>query len=378
MIEIKKRIDFANLLRGLAAIMVVCSHFFGVFWYRPEVISYFLGTPAATTTNYILHLVSVYIVKASPIDLGPMGVAIFFLISGMVIPFSVVNSTRLGFFANRFMRIYPTYICGFAIAVLNIYLINLYFGTSFPHKLNTILFHWIPGIRLWFNSPEIDGVLWTLEVEILFYLIWIIIGNQVISLKKVIMVTIILLTLFITAKSILINLNPSYFVFQRLLQILIFNIPYLFYFFIGTLFFLHYNKLISWRILFIGSFSLLAFMFLTWKNGPQSNILPVVSNYIVSFFLFLCVYIYPSILGPFNLILEPLSKISYSLYASHSIAGYCIQIFLLNLGLGSLSILPAFIGVLMIAYYLNKYVEEPTQKRGKQLATYIKSIKRDV
>ncbi len=141
MIEIKRRIEFANLLRGLAAIMVVCSHFFGVFWYRPEVISYFLGTPAAATPNHVLHLVSEYIVKASPIDLGPMGVAIFFLISGMVIPFSFVNSTRLGFFANRFMRIYPTYICGFAIAILNIYLINLYFGTSFPHKLNTILFH---------------------------------------------------------------------------------------------------------------------------------------------------------------------------------------------------------------------------------------------
>lgn len=375
MIEIKRRIEFANLLRGLAAIMVVCSHFFGVFWYRPEVISYFLGTPAAATPNYVLHLVSEYIVKASPIDLGPMGVAIFFLISGMVIPFSFVNSTRLGFFANRFMRIYPTYICGFAIAILNIYLINLYFATSFPHKLNTILFHWMPGVRLWFNSPEIDGVLWTLEVEILFYLIWIIIGNQSINLKKVTIVTIILLTLFITAKSILIKLNPSYFVFQRLLQILIFNIPYLFYFFIGTLFFLHYNKSISWKILFIGSFSLLAFMFLTWKNGPQSNILPVVSNYIISFFLFLCVYIYPSILGPFNFILEPLSKISYSLYASHSIAGYCIQFFLLNLGLGSLSILPAFIGVLIIAYYLYKYVEEPTQKRGKQLAKYINSRK---
>ncbi|MCQ4062259.1 acyltransferase, partial [Klebsiella pneumoniae] len=44
---------------------------------------------------------------------GAFGVALFFLISGFVIPFSFVKATWLSFLVGRFFRIFPLYAVGF-------------------------------------------------------------------------------------------------------------------------------------------------------------------------------------------------------------------------------------------------------------------------
>ncbi len=49
------------------------------------------------------------LVIASPINFGAFGVALFFLISGFVIPLSFQSYGRLDFLVARFFRIYPTY-----------------------------------------------------------------------------------------------------------------------------------------------------------------------------------------------------------------------------------------------------------------------------
>ena len=47
-----------------------------------------------------------------PLNWGPFGVALFFVISGFVIPFSFETYGRLDFIVARFFRIYPTYLTG--------------------------------------------------------------------------------------------------------------------------------------------------------------------------------------------------------------------------------------------------------------------------
>ncbi len=51
---------------------------------------------------------------------GPFGVALFFLISGLVIPFSFDRHRTGAFLLARLLRIYPTYLAALLIEVLTL------------------------------------------------------------------------------------------------------------------------------------------------------------------------------------------------------------------------------------------------------------------
>lgn len=138
------RLKEIDALRGLAALAVVLFHFtyqFGVM---------FPDTP--TPPFQVAH--------------GHFGVNLFFIISGFVI-FMTLDRTHsaMDFVVSRFSRLYPAY----WISVLLTYLITHALGL--PGKLvdagtavtNLLMFHSL------FRVPHVDGVYWTLEVELLFY-----------------------------------------------------------------------------------------------------------------------------------------------------------------------------------------------------------------
>ena len=166
----RSRVDFANTLRGFAAMAVVISHYYGVFWLNRAAVEGLLHVPALPES----HPVPAYVAAIQTIPLlnwGAYGVALFFLVSGFVIPFSLQRNTRGGFLVNRLFRIIPTYAAGFSITLLALFAGTGYFGTEWPYGLRAILVHYLPGLRdvLW--SPNIDGIIWTLEIEMKFYLV---------------------------------------------------------------------------------------------------------------------------------------------------------------------------------------------------------------
>ena len=65
---------------------------------------------------------------------GHFGVALFFIISGFVIPFSVASTTRAGFAVARVLRIWPTYLAGLAIAIFCVVINSGLSGKSFPYS----------------------------------------------------------------------------------------------------------------------------------------------------------------------------------------------------------------------------------------------------
>jgi peptidoglycan/LPS O-acetylase OafA/YrhL len=98
---------------------------------------------------------------------GHYGVNLFFIISGFVI-FMTLNRTTKGmdFIVSRFSRLYPAYwlAVGLTYAVTSALglpgkTISLYQALG-----NILMFHGIFGI------PHVDGVYWTLEVELIFYI----------------------------------------------------------------------------------------------------------------------------------------------------------------------------------------------------------------
>lgn len=138
------RVGEIDALRGLAAVAVMLFHY---TWRIDEL--YPMG---AAPTFVVRH--------------GHYGVNLFFIISGYVI-FMTLQRTRrpLDFVVSRFSRLFPAYWAAVPLTFAVTQVLGL------PGKLvsgtdalgNLVMIHGLFGV------PHVDGVYWTLEVELLFY-----------------------------------------------------------------------------------------------------------------------------------------------------------------------------------------------------------------
>ncbi len=139
-----RRLTEIDSLRGIAAMLVVLFH----FTTRYDELFGHAGAPAAA------------------LPWGYLGVNLFFMISGFVI-FMTLEKTRqsLDFVVSRFSRLYPAYWA----AVILTFLLTHWLGL--PGKLvggETALLN-LSMVHSFFNIPNVDGVYWTLEIELIFY-----------------------------------------------------------------------------------------------------------------------------------------------------------------------------------------------------------------
>ena len=97
------RLAFADFLRGIAALVVVLGHFTVLYLTSPQIVSYItMGAPAPAVAMpaIVSRLVDLF-------DLPSTGVAVFFLISGFVIPLSLDGTSTPAYLLKRFLRISP-------------------------------------------------------------------------------------------------------------------------------------------------------------------------------------------------------------------------------------------------------------------------------
>ncbi len=96
---------------------------------------------------------------------GFLGVDLFFIISGFVILMSVQNKAPTTFFQSRFIRLYPCFWFGVTFTALVCYFFGpeIFQPKFWQYLVNMTMLAGFVGV------PEIDGVYWTLYVEIKFY-----------------------------------------------------------------------------------------------------------------------------------------------------------------------------------------------------------------
>jgi len=135
-----------DVLRGLAALGVLCFHF---------------------TTRYT-ELFSPQTPALFRFPYGQNGVQLFFMISGFVI-FMTLDKTKrpLDFIVSRFSRLYPCYWVAIILTFTIIRVFNLPGReTSLTQAaINMSMF------QDWFHIKRVDTVYWTLTVELSFYLV---------------------------------------------------------------------------------------------------------------------------------------------------------------------------------------------------------------
>lgn len=139
------RLGFLDALRAVAVLFVLAQH---------------VGEQLSPA---FVHFTSNYW------QIGQMGVMVFFLCSGFIIPASLERNNSLGtFWVSRIFRLYPLYWFSLALAAV-------YAGLSIyrtPTALDTG--DWLVNITMlqrYLGSPDAIGLYWSLGFEMAFYFI---------------------------------------------------------------------------------------------------------------------------------------------------------------------------------------------------------------
>ena len=146
---LRKRLYHIDLLRFLAALYVVFYHY-SFRGYSKDNLSTLQFAPLEEFSKY-----------------GYLGVDLFFIISGFVILMSALNSDITKFMISRFSRLYPAY----WVCLLLTTSVLLFWGApGLKPSISEILFN-LTMFHGFFGISHVDGVYWSLIIELKFYII---------------------------------------------------------------------------------------------------------------------------------------------------------------------------------------------------------------
>jgi peptidoglycan/LPS O-acetylase OafA/YrhL len=161
-----KKLHFPGLngLRFIAAVLVIIDH--------TELFKSYLGMPTLWANSYSAYL-------------GAFGVSIFFVLSGFLITYLLLEEQKVGsiqikhFYLRRILRIWPLYyllvLLGFFVAPHLDFLQVPNYSTEMGESLERLLL--FTGLAanvafVYFPTVAFANILWSVAVEEQFYLLW--------------------------------------------------------------------------------------------------------------------------------------------------------------------------------------------------------------
>ena len=322
----KQHIQILDFLRGLAALSVVLLHFSG-------------SALPTIKPNYLTHFFSY----------GYLGVQVFFVISGFIIPYSLYVSgyklrTFFNFILRRLARIGPpSYVA--ILLTIGIYFGGIWLnghpieGMPWPGiSVGTIVANLFYAYELTGIKPYID-VYWTLEVEFQYYIL---IGLLLPIICRYAANKWVLSCIFAL-------ISMSFFIHNGVIVFFRDNS----FFILGILLFLYKTKQIE-REYFIPA-SVIAMLICYSQQDMVSAFAAVVTFLIIA-------YVHFS-----NPVTTFLGKISYSLYITHMFSGIMAEFVLRNLtGMNpsepvKLIMLVVYTGIaVLFAWLFYLFIEKPS------------------
>lgn len=320
----RRRLPEIDALRGIAACGVMLFHYVTVFpKFFPKLAGFSPGVREGFTA-------------------GSYGVVLFFVISGFVITLTL-DSTRhaLDFAVRRFARLYPVYWAAILVTVLFVHMSG---ETSLAVPLPALLanFTMLHGLLY---LPSVDGVYWSLLVELAFYAcmlsLWAIGGLR--RPERVVLGWL--------ALKLLCWLVPT---IPWRLQIL-FVIEYIPFFLIGILLHRIWTGARTWRLQAPYFAACLAVLLVT--QSLKFALLGAFALLVVG----------AAISGRARFLdrapLRWLGAISYPLYLVHGSIGFIVMAEAIGRGISSLAAIPIAIAVaLLLATALRLLIEQPAER----------------
>jgi peptidoglycan/LPS O-acetylase OafA/YrhL len=367
-----QRLAFADLLRGLAALTVALGHFTVLFLNAPDVVAKITVAEPISKIGFPDALAKAY----SFFDLASVGVAVFFLISGFVIPLSFEGASARAFLLKRFLRIFPTYWVALATGVASVFVSAAFWSkqvsyTWVDYFANVFL------VADFFGRFDIPSVMWTLQIELKFYLLVPLFHSALRagSLTRLILWGMgVVVAYWLPLSNCKAELDAcwSHYAFSAL--VVAREAMFITYMLIGSVLYAHYRSLITLRQTAFG----VAFLFACFVIATLISPFPSMgAGYRLAFFwgaaIFISCYIFRDrihLTAPFRF----LADVSYPLYVIHPLVGYVAMRLLMA---GGLPYPPAFVAALtlvfIIATAIHVYVEAPSIALGKRLSTLIES-----
>lgn len=334
-----------DILRLLAASMVVLYHLSETGSNRP--------TWPVTGTDAPLGWLQPYA------WMGWIGVQMFFVLSGFLISASASNSTALGFLRKRALRIFPA----LWISCLIAFVVRAMWGEPFGDLVMPLF----KSAVLSPKGPYIDGVVWTLVVEAVFYVLI----CAVIRLSggggfdRMVVPTALAIGTASSAFTVIAHLQPD----LPVLRSFLFDVLLLrqgMFFAIGMLLFrLIENQLTPVIRVALVAFTLAAAVQIAdMVDGSHSFIVPLLIWMASSLLMFLSVkHLARFDLGRWQVLCRELGLLTYPLYLNHFVLSQALMPVLAN-WLPAAALLPGIFCLLLAnAWLIARYPEKALQRR---------------
>jgi peptidoglycan/LPS O-acetylase OafA/YrhL len=353
-----KRIYQIDLFRFIAALSVVLYHYM------------FRGWAADNMSKVSFEKIGHFF------KYGYLGVDLFFIISGFVIVLSIKHRSITKFVISRFSRLYPVYWVSLFLTFISIV---LYGAPVFTANLKQLLIN-LSMFQNYINVPSIDGVYWTLFVEMKFYIFVIgafLLLNKIkkISIDYLVYLWTLITLLYLPLKGIYLFNILSYF----------FILEFSSYFIAGIIFHQIYKKGLS--IKYIGL--LLTTMVISIyqsisrigviENKYNTNFSPfIIGGLILSFYIVMFLVTTNKLKKINSPKLIQIGMLTYPLYLLHQNIGFIVFNYF-GTSINKYILVIVTTGIMVGAsYIMSKYIEPPFSRFLKnKLQTLANFIKRN-
>jgi peptidoglycan/LPS O-acetylase OafA/YrhL len=289
-----------------------------------------------------------------------------------VIPMSLGRLSGKAFLAARFFRLWPTYATAFTLSLIAFAALYSTLDTRWPFTVLNITVAYLLVLRDLIGSPNIDGIVWTLEVEVKFYLLCAVCA----PLFRRRSLAVFLLPLGLAALHTLVVINAHRLggtIFSEPARAVVLSVPYLIYMFVGTAFYyLHVGRLALYQAM-LAIVALYLLQLAVVMSGPVAVRIGEYWNYGYALMLFAFAAAFQN-LFPSTRMTDFVASISYPLYAVHNIVGYAIFRIMMAAGHSVAITLAVMTGVaIALAWILHVAIERPTRNLGRRIAAQIDS-----
>ncbi|MNJ32215.1 Acyltransferase family protein [compost metagenome] len=365
------RITFLDSLRAIAVLLVLWGHVFLVgvndvntvgIWV-PDVKEFGFG-PTTPQDNIHSTLALLFDVRYG-LNVGGIGVALFFLISGFVILRTIDRTKPIPFMVQRFFRIIPT--CLFCVTLVAglTYAYCSAKGLTQPNSVEGVIASAFAAN--YFNSSfSTIPVLWTLEIEMTFYIVMAVAAAvfKRLGYKELILVSILSLA-FVAAYSFPIREATSKPDVIRHFSVIFINICYMM---IGAVIYRAWEQKDKIKGVLLTLFAIAIYV-IAFKSYFKATHMGIGANLPSAAFAF-GLFVIGMVAGMQSRFFAPLrwvAGISYPLYLLHIPIAWGLLYFFASIGLGitaAASLASAV--VILMAWATHHFVELPSQALGKR------------